>query len=75
MSDWEKQEEQRELARVNQGRLTFDCYHLKVAGDRCVCSKGHQLSPARDGGMILKDVLNGKTSGTCRDCEEFDGGE
>jgi len=75
VNEWDKQEEQRKLARVNLGRLTFDCYNLKVDDKRAVCSLGYRLSLARDGGMDLADVLNGKTSGTCIDCKEFDGGE
>ena len=57
-----------------KGRLTFNCMNLKCQGDRAFCSLGKRLGQAKDGGMALVSVLRGITSGTCKECKEYEGG-
>ena len=53
------------------GRLTFDCMHAVVKGDRVSCSKGRLLGQARDGALALIMVLRGITSGACKSCLDY----
>lgn len=65
----------RELRRKKSGRITFDCYTLKVRGDRVYCAKGYLLGRAKDGTADLATILTGILFGVCKDCRDYDGGE
>ena len=58
-----------------KGRLTFNCMKLMCKGDRAFCSLGKRLGQAKDGGMALVSALRGVTSGTCKACKDYEGGE
>ena len=64
-------ERERNLKRIDDRRLTFDCMNLKCKGDRAYCSRGKRLGQSKDGSLYLISVLKGITSGTCRSCEYF----
>ena len=68
-------EEQRSQMRARIGRITFDCFNLKEKGDRAICSKKHHLGRAKNGTLALLAVLQGVTSGACKDCTDFEGGD
>jgi len=69
-------EEQRSEARLNSGRITFDCFHLKMKNkNRVYCSKGKHLGRAKDGTADIISILKGVSLGVCKSCEFFDGGE
>ena len=68
-------EEHRSEARLNLGRITYDCFLLKVHGDRVYCSKGIPLGRAKDGTADLASILRGVSFGVCKACEFFDGEE
>ena len=68
-------EDQRNLRRLHQGRISFDCFNLKAREGRAYCAKGHLLGRAKDGTLDLTTVLRGVLSGACRNCKDFDGGE
>ena len=67
-------EDQRTLMRM-KGRITFDCFHLKSKKDRVYCDLGNLLSQAKDGSMDKLSVLRGVTSGACKGCLNYEGGE
>jgi len=77
MDIWEddKLEALRDQARERIGRITFDCFNLKIRGDRAYCSKGYLLGRAKDGTLALITVLRGVTSGVCKDCIDYEGGD
>ena len=80
MSLWNSDELElrRELRRKRSGRITFDCYSLKVKGlnvKRVYCVKGHHLGRAKDGTADLVTVMRGILFGTCKTCKDFDGGD
>lgn len=64
----ENLEAKRDTLRANGKRLSFDCVHLKCAGERAYCEKGLMLGQARDGSIALISVLRGLTSGSCVKC-------
>ena len=66
----DKLDKQRSIKRET-GRITFDCYNARPRGDRVFCSKGKLLGQARDGSLSMVLVLRGITSGTCKDCEDY----
>ena len=68
-------EERRSEARFHRGRITFDCFNLKVRGDRVFCSKSHLLSRAKDGTADLITILRGTCFGVCKKCKDYDGGD
>jgi len=68
-------EDERDRKR-GDGRISYDCFHLKLRDNRVYCDKGKLLGPARDGSLSLLYVLRGVCSGACRECKEYydDGG-
>lgn len=68
-------EELRASRRKTLGRIAFDCFNLKVEGDRVHCAKGHFLGWSEDGTFDLTSVLKGVTPRVCKKCQDFDGSE
>lgn len=67
---------QRSEARLSLGRITYDCYSLKLKGKgRVYCAKGKHLGRAKDGTADILSVLRGTLLGVCKGCGSFDGGE
>lgn len=68
----------RDEARKKLGRISFDCYNLKLSpcfkGKRVYCAKGHPLGRAKDGTLDLMFVLRGMLAGACKECGDYDGG-
>ena len=58
----------RNLTRRRTGRVAFDCFNLKVKGDRVYCAKGHMGEQTYD----LWKILEGYTPRVCEKCEDFD---
>lgn len=77
MSIWESlsAEELRNRRREKSGRITFDCFNLKVRGNRVHCACGYLLGRAKDGTADLNTVMRGILFGTCKVCKDYDGGE
>ena len=77
MSIWDNKgllarlENERDVKRIQGERLPFDCFHLKVRGDRVYCSKGYLLGRAYDGTMSLVMALRGNSISVCNRCEEY----
>jgi hypothetical protein len=71
----DRMEAQRDIARAQGKRLSYDCFNLKCRGDtdRVYCSRGKLLGQSKDGTLLLVSVLRGMTSGACKDCKDFDG--
>ena len=63
----------RDEKREKMGRLSYDCFNLKVKKDRVFCSKGKKLGCAKDGTLNFVSVIRGLTSGVCKNCKDFDG--
>jgi len=70
-----KLEAERDIKRLNSGRLTFDCLHLKWKDDRAYCELGKILGQSKDRTVGLVAVLRGITCGVCRNCKDFIGEE
>lgn len=68
-------DELRDIRRRELGRITFDCFNCKLKGMTAHCAKGYKLGLTEDGMLDLLDVLKGVLSPTCKDCEDYDGGE
>ena len=68
-------ERKRDLARARKGKLTYDCYHLKVlrCGDRVACDTGKKLTPGTKGTLPLQTILNGRTCSVCYGCARYNG--
>jgi len=64
-------EKQRDSVRESGKRLTFDCFSLKVKGDRAHCSMGIRLGQAKDSSLDIVTVLRGICSGSCKKCAYF----
>jgi len=77
MSIWDNSavEELRDSRRKRLGKIAFDCFNLKVRGNRTYCAKGHHLGQSKDGTLSLLPTLKGVTPSICKLCRDFDGGE
>ena len=69
-------EEQREEARHKDKRpLVYDCRHAVVCmGGRYVrCDLGFSFGLHKDGQITLLEVLRGRHTKVCSECEEYEG--
>lgn len=64
--DMARLEEKREELRQKGRRLSFDCFNLKVRGDRVICCKHPNVN------LSLDRVLKGYTAPICFVCLDYD---
>ena len=57
-------------------RLTYDCMSAIVKGSAVLCKEGHKFLAVgrkpKGNGLSLLSVLNGRSSGACQNCRDFD---
>ena len=55
-------------------RQLWQCFNAKIFYDRILCSKGHKLSLAKDGGIEARRAERGSRLelATCQSCKDFE---
>jgi hypothetical protein len=72
----DKCEKLRKKQKKRGKRLTYDCVHAAVKGDRVRCQKSRILDKlSNDGSMYIVGVLEGRTSYACLKCIQYEEGE